>query len=126
MSGSAKDFGSYIEVKELVRASVLGVTNAGTTAQDMGTCRVGRLLISLTVGTDVPTNVVLQHSPDGTTWTALASPANALFAASTLYEVDVANTYRYMRMTWTRAAAGADSYWSVIFLGDLAVRAPIT
>ena len=125
MSGSAKDFGSYIEVGELVRAGVLGPTSAGTTAVDMRTCRVGRLLISLTVGTDVPTNVVLQHSPDNVTWTNLAAPANALFAASTLYEVDVANLYRYVRMTWTRAAAAGDSYWSIILLGDLAVKAPI-
>jgi hypothetical protein len=126
MSGSARDFGSYTEVKELVAAGVLGATNAGTTAQDMGTCRVGRLLISLTVGTDVPTDVVLQHSPDGTTWTNLLAPADANFAATTLYEHDVANMYRYVRMTWTRAAAAGDSYWAIILIGDLAVRAPIS
>ncbi len=125
MPGSARDFASYTKTLELVRAGVLGVTNAGTAAIDMRTARVGKLMISLLVGTDVPTNVVLQHSSDGVTWVNLAAPANALFAASTFYELDVANIFRYLRMTWTRAAAGADSWWSILFIADLAVRTPI-
>ena len=125
MPGSARDFGSYAKCLELVRAGVMGVTNAGTASIDMRTIRVGRLMISLLVGTDVPTNVVLQHSPDNATWTNLVAPANALFAASTFYQVDVANVYRYLRMTWTRAGVAADSWWSITFIGDLAVVTPI-
>jgi len=125
MAGSARDFGSYGKVLELVRAGVLGVTNAGTTAIDMRTCRNGRLLISQTIGTDVATDFTLEHSYDNSTWATLVEVTDANLAASTLYQVDVANTYRYLRITWTRAAANADTYWAVLYMGTEPVTAPV-
>lgn len=123
---ASKDFGSYCKVLEVVRAGVLGVTNAGTTAIDMQTCRQGWLIISLNVGSDVATSFVLQHSDDNSTWATLKSVDNADLAADALKKYDLANMKRYVRATWTRAAAAGDSYWAVLVVGDLAVRAPIS
>lgn len=108
--------------RAVVQASTLGATSAGTTAVDLGTCRKGLLLISLTVGTDVPTNVVIQHSSDNVTFSTLRAVANADVAATGFHVYQQTRIYRYVRATWTRAAAAADSRWSVVVVGDQAVR----
>lgn len=124
MPGSAKDFESYCTVREVVAAGVLGVTNAGTAAVDMATCRQGWLIIDLALVTDIPTNVVLQHSSDNVTFTALETVPDADVAASGLAHYNLENMQRYVRLTWTRALANADSHWCVLVVGDLMVRAP--
>ena len=124
MPGKSKDFGSVCITRAVVQAGVLGVTNAGTAAVDMGTSRQGYLIISLTVGTDVPTNVIIQDSADNVTFAALETVVNADVAATGIDVYDMPNMRRYVRATWTRAAAGADSWWSIVAVGDLMVRAP--
>lgn len=127
MPGFARDFGAFSKTVEVVRAGVLGPTNAGTASQDLGTARQGRLFISLNAVGDVPTNVVLQHSWDNATWTNIQVVPNASLAASTFYQVELTNIalQRYVRLTWTRATAFGTSHWAVWVVGDLAVISPI-
>ena len=124
MGGGIKDFLSYCEVEQIVAAGVLGVTSAATTAVDLGTCRNALIMIDLVVGTDVPTTVLIQHSPDNVTFTTHTTVANADLAATTLATYDCYNLQRYVRVTWVRAAAAANSFWCVLAIGDLMVRAP--
>ncbi len=124
MAVNPKDFGSYCRLREVVASGTLGVTNAGTTAVDMDTCRQGWLIIDQVIGIDVATSFVLQHSPDNITFTTLETVANADLAATALVTYNLENMYRYVRATWTRAAANADSVWCVLVLGDLSVRTP--
>lgn len=125
MTTSAKDFGSYTLLREVVAAGTLGVTNAGTASVDMRTCRQGLLMIDLVVGTDVPSDFILQHSHDDSTWATLEAVADADLLASDILTYDLENMERYVRLTWTRALANADSQWCVLVLGDLAVRTPL-
>ena len=124
MAGGIKDFGSYCEAESVVNAGVLGVTNAGTVAVDLGLCRNAWLTINQTIVTDVPTTVLIEHSPDNVTFTTHTTIANADLAATTLATYDLYNLYRYVRLSWVRAAANADSFWSVVIIGDLMIRAP--
>ena len=117
-----RDFASECITREIVKAAVLGATNAGTAAVDMNDCRNGQIVISLTVGTDVATACTIQHSVDNVTFVALQAVPNASLAASAFLTYDVANLFRYVRVIWTRAAAGADSYWSIVITGDRQVR----
>ena len=125
MSGSAKDFESYAVVRSVIAPAVLGVTNAGTASVDMGMSRQGWLIIDLVVGTDIPTDVVLQHSSDNVTFTNLYAVPDADVAASDLVHYNLPNMQRFVRLTWTRALANADTLWAVHVIGDLMIRAPI-
>jgi len=124
MAGGIKDFISYCEVEEIVAAGTLGATSAGTASVDLGMCRNALVMIDLVVGTDVPTGVLIQHSPDNVTWTTHTTVANADLAASALQTYDLYNLYRYVRLAWTRATAFGDSQWCVLVIGDLMYRAP--
>ncbi len=124
MPGKSKDFGSVTIARELVKSSVLGVTNAGTDSVDLGLTRQGYLIISLDEGTDVVSDVVLQDSADDVTFATILEVDDADVDSDAFVTYDVPNIRRYARMTWTRAGVAGDSNWSVVLLGSLMVRAP--
>jgi len=116
-----RDLGSVVTANELIAAGVLGAS-ATSASVDLGTSRDAYLIIDLVVGVDVPTSVVIWDSDDNTTFTAHTAIANASLAATTLYTADLTNVRRYVRIVHVRAAANADSAWSVVILGRLRVR----
>ena len=117
-----RDFGSECITRAVVAAGVLGATNAGTTAVDMNDCRNVQIIISNVVGTDVATACTIEHSIDNTTFVTLQAVPNASLAATAFLTYNLSNVYRYVRAAWTRAAAGADSYWTIVAIGDRQVR----
>lgn len=125
--GVSRDWTNDSLPRNIVAAAVLGATNAGTTAVDMRAARQGTVIISTTVGTDVATDVTIEHSADNSTFTEALDPlADALFAATGINVVEIPDMMRYVRATWTRAAAGGDSYWSITILGHEAIRSPVS
>ena len=107
--------------KALVQAAVLGATSAATTAVDLGdTTGVSRdalVTVSITVGSDVPTTILLQHSSDNSTFATHTTIANADLAATGIDVYSLRNVKRYLRITWIRAASAGDTYWSVCVTG---------
>ena len=119
-----KDYESENTCYSLVAAGVLGVS-ATTAATDLGAyARKVWLHINLTVVTDVPSGVVLQDSPDGTTWTTRITVAAADLLATGLDTYEYYPVARYVRFTHVRALANADSYWSVNLVTGLKMIAP--
>lgn len=110
----------------MVNAGVLAATNTGTTAVDIKTCRSAVLMINITIGSDVPTSTIIQDSEDNVTFADHTTILDASLAATTLYIATLRNLKRYVRIKWTRAAAGADSYWSVTLTGIQASLNPVS
>lgn len=117
-----------LNIKELIRTAVLGVTNTGNTGVDMGTCRSGVLIISLLVATDVATSFSIQHSADNgvnDAWADVVTLTDAQLNASGLILKEIPRMKRYLRVKWTRAAANATSYWSVVVAGKYPQENPV-
>ena len=92
----------------------------------MGTSRNGAVMINQVIVTDVPTTVLIEHSPNNAApWTLHTTIPNADLAATTLAIYDLYNMYRYVRVSWVRALANGDSFWSITIIGDLMYRAPV-
>jgi len=121
-----RNYADVLTAKKLVAAGVLGATSAGTTGVDMGTHKSSMLSIDLVVGSDVATSFTVQHSYDNSTWADLLAVTDASLAATALVVRELTNHYRYLRVKWTRAAAGADSYWSILAVGKAPQLAPET
>ena len=121
-----RDYAGENYSREIVAAGVLGVTNTGTTAVDMETCRNAVVNISIVVTTDVPTGITIQDSSDNSTFATHTTITASDLAATAFKSYNLANIKRYVRIAWTRAAANADTYWCVIINGDRALRGPIS
>lgn len=121
-----RNYADALTPKELVAAAVLGATSTGTTGVSMGTCRSSMLLISLVVGTDVATSFTVQHSYDNSTWADLLDIDDTDLDATDLVVKELPRHYRYLRVKWTRAASGGDSYWAIMAVGKYPTEAPET
>lgn len=112
-----RDATSETTVLAVVQASVLGVTNTGTTAVDLGTSRHALVTISTTIGSDVASAITLEHSSDNSSFSTHTTVTTADLAATGIDTYDLHNCKRYLRIAWTRAASNADTYWSVTAVG---------
>ena len=117
-----RDATSETTTKAVVQANVLGATNTGTTAVDMGFSRNVLVTISTTVGSDVASAITLQHSSDNSTFATHTTVTTADLAATGIDTYDLHNCKRYLRIAWTRAASAGDSYWSVTATGYRLIR----
>ncbi len=113
----ARDLKSMSKQLAMVQAAVLGATNSGTTAVDLGTSRDAMVIISTTIGSDVASAITLEHSSDNSTFTTHTTITTADLAATGIDIYTLTNVKRYLSIAWTRSASAADSYWSVVAIG---------
>jgi len=114
------DFASNCRALQNVQEGTVLAVTGNSTADDMRTCRNLLVLVDLNVTTDTITNLLLEHSADNVTFTTHSTLAAAL-AVDGFTTYSVQNVRRYVRVSWTRVGAGADTTWGVYFVGDLAV-----
>lgn len=124
-----RNYADALNIKSLITAAVLAVTNTGNTGVDMGTCRSGVLQVSFTKGTDVASSFSIQDSADNGNdddWADVITLTNAQIASTALVLKEVPRMKRYLRVKWTRALSNGDSYWSVTVAGKYPQVAPVS
>ena len=114
---------------EVVAASVMATTSTGSPAAgsgiDLKTCRSGVLAISYVDGTDTITGIILQDSPDDSTYTTHTTLTVSDFAKTNFIVTEIDRIKRYINIRWIKSGSTADAYWCVMFFGKEAQSKPV-
>lgn len=128
---STMDFGSFTLSKQLAAPMDLYAARTANTTHatvDMRGCRNGYMLVSLSIGTDVPASLVISDSEDNSTFAVLKTVAAAtltLMASTGLYKIELPNMKRYVKVSaLTVTGTSADSVVSIVLVGKDSVHTP--